>query len=82
MCERLQQAAGRGAVVKYLRQDNVGENLKIQAPCKSEDWKLPVEIEYMAKDAPQQNSMSETSFTTLVASSRAMMTAANVPMVE
>ena len=82
MCERLQHATGRGAQVKYLRQDNAGENLKIQARCKSADWKLPVEIEYTAKDTPQQNSMSETSFSSMAAQARAMMTAANVPMIE
>ena len=82
MCERLQHATGRGAPVKYLRQDNAGENLKIQARCKSADWKLPVEIEYTAKDTPQQNSRAETSFTTMAARARAMMTGANVPMVE
>ena len=44
--------------------------------------KLPVEIEYTAKDTPKQNLMSETYVTTMVARSRAMMTAANVPMIE
>ena len=28
--------------------------MKIQARCKSADWKLPVEIKYTAKDTPQQ----------------------------
>ena len=48
MCERIQQATGRGAAVEYVRQDNVQENSKIQARCKSADWKLAVEIEYTA----------------------------------
>ena len=68
--------------VKYLGQDNAGENLKIQARCKSADWKLAMEIEYTAKDTPQQNSMFETSFTSMAARARAMMTAVNVLMVE
>ena len=36
----------------------------------------------MAKDTPQQNFMSKTYFTTMAAQSRAMMAAANVPMIE
>ena len=60
MCERLQQ-------VNYLRQDNAGGEIKIQVRCKNADWKLPVEIEYIAKDTSQQNSMSETYFTTMAA---------------
>ena len=41
-----------------------------------------MEIEYTAKDTPQQNSRSETAFTTMAARARTMMTAANVPIVE
>ena len=41
-----------------------------------------MEIEYTAKDTPQQNLMSETSFTTMAARLRAIMIAAKVPMVE
>ena len=41
-----------------------------------------MEIDYTAKDTPQQNSMSETYFTTSTARSRTMITVANVPMVE
>ena len=67
MCERLQQATGCSEVVKCLQQDNSGENLKIQTRYKSADWKLPVEIKYTAKDTSQQNLMSETYFTTMVA---------------
>ena len=82
MCERLQQATGRGAPVKYVRQDNAGENFKIQERCKSAEWKLPMEIVYTAKDTLQQNSMSKTSFTSMAAQAHAMMATANVPMVE
>ena len=46
------------------------------------DWKLPMDIEYRAKDTPQQNLMLETSFTTMAARSRAMTTAANVLTIE
>ena len=81
MRERLQQATGHGAPVRYLQQDNAGENLKIQARCKSADWKLPVEIKYTAEDTPQQNSMSKPSFTMMVARLRATMRASNVPMI-
>ena len=73
---------GTWSARKYLRQDNEGENLKIRARCKSVDWKLPVEIEYTAKNTPQQTSRSETSFATVAARAHAMMTAANLPMVE
>ena len=77
MCKRLLQVTGHGTVVNYLRQDNTVEDFKIQARSRSTDWNLPVEIEYTAKDTPQQNSMSETYITTMAAQLRTMITAAN-----
>ena len=41
-----------------------------------------MEIEYTTKDTPQQNLMSETSFTTMAAQARVMMTAVTMLMVE
>ena len=82
MCKRMHRAKKSGRPVLYLRQDNAGENLKLAARCKSADWKLNPKVEYTAKKTPQQNSRAETSFATIAARARAMMSAANVPIVE
>ena len=82
MCERLQGQKEKGRAVKIIRQDNAGDNKKLQKRCSSADWKLDTDFEYTAKETPQQNSLAETAFTTIAARSRAALNAANVPMKE
>ena len=48
-----------GILIKKLRMDNAGENIALEKRLKSEAWKIPVEIEYTARDTPQQNSLAE-----------------------
>jgi hypothetical protein len=43
---------GRG--VRYLRMDNAGENIDLSKRIKSSDWKLPITVEFTARDTPQQ----------------------------
>ena len=62
-----------------LRMDNGGENLKLQKRMASADWKIPIKVEFTARNTPQQNSRAETSFTGLSGRARAMMNAANIP---
>ena len=43
---------------------------------------MDVDFEYTGKETPQQNSLAETTFTTIVERSRAALNAANIPMKE
>jgi hypothetical protein len=41
-----------------MRQDNAGENKKLEQKLHSADWKLQVKMEYnTAADTPQQNAL-------------------------
>jgi hypothetical protein len=40
-----------------MRQDNAGENKKLERRLHSADWKLPVKMEYTAANTPQQNAL-------------------------
>ena len=70
-----------GKPVKILRQDNAGENKKLQERIESADWsgKLKIAIEYTAKGTPQQNHLAELGFTVVAARARAAMNHASVP---
>jgi hypothetical protein len=46
---------------------------------KHSDWKLPVVVEWTARDIPQPNSPVEVAFATLAGRSRAMLQDANIP---
>ena len=80
MCEQLNKARERGRSVAVLRQDNAGENKAVEARCQSSDWQLDVTFEYTARSTLQQNSHVETGFTVVAARARAMMGAANIPV--
>jgi hypothetical protein len=62
-----------------MRQDNAGENKKLEKRLHSADWKLPVKMEYTAANTPQQNALVEVKFTYLASKARAAMHAAEVP---
>jgi hypothetical protein len=64
---------------KYLRMDNAGENKSLADRMKHKDWKLPIIVEWTARDTPQQNSPVEVGFSTLSGRARAMLQEANVP---
>ena len=81
MCERMHGQKDDRAV-KFIRQDNAGENRSLQNRCSSSDWKLEADFEYTAKETPQQNSLAENAFTIIAAMARALLNAANVPMEE
>ncbi len=57
MCQCIQVKA-RGYPVLIMRQDNAGENKKLEQKLHSADWKLQVKMEYnTAADTPQQNAL-------------------------
>ena len=45
----------------------------------SKDWKLGINFEFTARGTPQQNSLAEVSFKTIMNKGRALMNAANLP---
>jgi hypothetical protein len=79
MCQRIQAQTARGYPVLIMRQDNAGENKKLENRLHGADWKLPVRMEYTAANTSEQNALVEVKFTYLVAKARAAMNAAEVP---
>ena len=78
---KLMHRWGQGCIViKKLRMDNAGENIALEKRLKSEAWKNPVEVEYTARDTPQQNSVAEVAFYALANKARVAMHQANLPM--
>ncbi|MGL5501387.1 MAG: hypothetical protein ACRDCK_09620, partial [Plesiomonas shigelloides] len=59
--------------------DNAGENVKLKARMESKDWKLPIKVEFTARNTPQQNSQAEVAFTTLTGRTKALFNAARIP---
>ncbi len=79
MCQRIQAQTARGYPVLTMRQDNAGENKKLEKILQSADWKLPVNMEYTAANTPQQNALVEVEFIYLAAKTRAAMHTAELP---
>ncbi len=79
MCQRIQAQTSRGYPVLIMREDDAGENKKLEKRLQSADWKLPVKMKYTAANTPQQNALVEVKFTYLAAKARAAMHTAAVP---
>ncbi len=79
MCQCIQAQTTRGHPVLIMRQDNAGENKKLEKRLHSADWNLPVKMEYIAANTPQQNPLVEVKFTYLASKARAALHAADVP---
>ena len=79
-CALLKQWEGEEKKVTHIRMDNGGENMTLQARCKSSDWKLQnIKFEMTARDTPQQNSIVEIGFATIANRAKAMVSRANIP---
>ena len=52
----------------HLRMNNAGENTLLASKINNQKWKLDIEVEYKARDTPQQNSLVEVGFNTLILS--------------
>ncbi len=57
MCQHIQAQTARGYPVLIMRQDNAGENKKLEKILQSADWKLPVNMKYTAVNTPHQNAL-------------------------
>jgi hypothetical protein len=53
MCQQIQAQKARGYPALIMRQDNAGQNKKLERRLQSVDWKLQVKMEYTAADTPQ-----------------------------
>ncbi len=53
MCQHIQAQTARGYPVLIMRQENAGENKKLEKRLQSADWKLPGKMEYTAANTPQ-----------------------------
>lgn len=73
MCEKIDKWNKLGMTVTHLQMDNAGENKSLEKRLASADWKIQLEVEYTAARTPQQNSMVEVSFVTLLGQSKAMI---------
>ena len=78
-CEFFQNLKDKGKPVKKLYLDNSGENKALKKRCESSDWKHGIEFKFTARNTPQQNAYSETSFPHLYNKGRATMSQAQVP---
>jgi hypothetical protein len=63
--EKLHQLTQMKVGPKYLRMDNAGEGTSLADRMKHKDWKLPIMVEWTARDTPQQSSPVEVGFSTL-----------------
>uniref|UniRef100_A0A7S2KWV0 Integrase catalytic domain-containing protein n=1 Tax=Leptocylindrus danicus TaxID=163516 RepID=A0A7S2KWV0_9STRA len=77
-CEKLHKLKEKGNPVKIIRLDSAGENKLLMKQADSKDWKLNIEFEFTARGTPQQNSLAEVLFKTIMNKGRALMNAANL----
>jgi hypothetical protein len=77
--EKLSRLIQQKVGPKYLGMDNAGKNVDLAARLKHKDWKLPIKVEWTARDIPQQNSPVEAGVSTLGGRARSMLQDANVP---
>jgi hypothetical protein len=68
--------------VTHLCMDNADENKLLEKRLRSKDWKHDIEVEYTARDRPQQNSIAEVGFFTIMNWTCAMMHQAHIPIKE
>jgi hypothetical protein len=79
-CQLLHALKLKGFPVSKIRCDNAGENVKLEAALHGHRWKMTdVEMEYTARDSPQQNSIAELGIFHTALKAKTMMRAANVP---
>ena len=72
----LNELKATGKKVEFIRMDGAGENKTLAARAKE----LGITIEMVAPNTPQQNGVAERAIATVVSRSRAMMSAAGIPL--
>ena len=79
-CQTMKAWKDQGIAVKVCRMDNAGENKVLEKEANGKDWQLGIEFQYTARATPQQNSLAEVGFATIMIKARAMMASANIPI--
>ncbi len=79
MCALMQQEKACRHPIEIIRQDNAIKNKRLVTLAHLQDWKLKTIFENTACKTPQQNSYTELAFTVIVAKTRAVMNAAQIP---
>ena len=68
-----------GVIIKYVRCDNAGENVALEALIKADQDLSSIEFEYTPRDSPQYNGKVERKIAILHGRVRALLTAAGLP---
>jgi Reverse transcriptase (RNA-dependent DNA polymerase) len=79
-CEKLNNWIRNGVSITALRMDNAGENVSLSKQVVGKDWKLPIKIEFTARDTPQQNGIVEVKQATIFNRAKAKLNHANIPL--
>lgn len=79
-CAQFEKNRYEGKPVKFVRCDNAGENIKLEKIANGKGWKLNLTFEYTGKETPQRNHLVELGFATISGRSRAMLSAARIPL--
>ena len=72
-CELFSYWKRIGNAVTHLRMDNAGENYLLAQEINKQKWQLDIEVEYTARDTPQQNSLVEVAFNTIACRAKSLM---------
>ena len=78
-CVKFNKWHHHGVGITKLCMDNAGENKILKERLQSSDWKLPINVEFTARDTPQQNSPVEVKQATIFNCASAKLNYANVP---
>ena len=79
VCKRFNRWRQAGHAVKMIRMDNAGKNKGLEQCMNGAAWKLDIDVEYTARDTPQQNHLAELSLAKIASKGQALMASANVP---
>ena len=78
VCELFAECRSKGKIIQRLRMDGAGENQLLEKTLNSSDWKEYPDIEYTARNTPQQNGQAEVAIFAFANRCRSLMAAANV----
>jgi hypothetical protein len=62
-----------GMEVKFIQPDNAGENVNLHKTSNSKDYKMNLQFEFTARNAPQENHISDLGFPVLIDRGRSMI---------
>jgi hypothetical protein len=78
-CATLYQWSTKGTKTLFIWCDGAGENHSHEDTLHSSQWKMPIALEYTARNTPQQNHLAEIGIYVICCRGRALMPRANSP---